>query len=183
MGITKELKFKSIMLAWAVGSIALVSQPVLAAKGGKPDPIPQPNHLMWVDANGVMIGDAQNEVRMSDARVYFEVNQDLYYTLITLSDFDGRLYYDGFGCEGNAYTYNGNTIVGYVDGMGKDGMLYKASSDVSQRVTIRSEWKRVSNSAFCTDSDERVTDMFPAEPIVDLSVYATPFKLKIIPTN
>lgn len=183
MSITKDPTFKSIMLALVLGYIALVSQSVLAAKGGKPDPIPQPNLLVWVDANGVIIGDAQNEVRMSDARVYFEVNQEIYYTLITQGDFDGYLYYDGFGCEGNAYTDNGNTVVGYVAGMGKDGMLYKASGEVRQMVTLRSTWQRRNNFEGCTNKDEWVQNVLPAEPIVDLSVYAKPFKLKIIPAN
>jgi len=62
-------------------------------------------------------------------------------------------------------------------------MLYKASSDVSQRVTLRSEWERRSNYESCTDNDDRLQDVFPAEPIVDLSVYAKPFKVQIIPAN
>ena len=56
----------------------LLPAQVFAAKGGKPPPIQQPNHVMWVDANGVIIGDAQNDVSMSGARVYFEANGKLY---------------------------------------------------------------------------------------------------------
>jgi hypothetical protein len=46
---------KFLALAFIVMIIALVSQSVFAAKGGKPPPEPQPSQVVLVDADGKMM--------------------------------------------------------------------------------------------------------------------------------
>ena len=127
-------------LLLALLSIALVSQSVWAAKGGKPPPIPQPNHVVWADANGVMIGDAQDKLGIGDATVYFEVDGKLYYAnYVNNRGFTMELYYDLPGCTGNAYVTAVTPLYGVTRlHFGKDGVFYAPSSGQPQLVNIAS---------------------------------------------
>ena len=173
-------------LLLALLSIALVSPSVWAAKGGKPPPIPQPNHVVWVDANGVMIGDAQTDVEPGIAYVYFEVNEKLYRTEYSgdlIRGFNTRLFYDRPECTGNAYVGTPLVRSGVEEAYwGRDGIFYAAAPDAPpQTVTIVSEW--IWTTASCEEQTPFTGDYYPPVQIIDTNIYAKPYKLKIIPAN
>ena len=186
-------------LLLALLSIALVSQSVWAAKGGnKPEPIPQPNHVVWVDANGEMIGDAQTNVDEEGADLFFEFNEKVYKgTLLGGTAAGGPaifglfVLYDGDGCTGNAYVhrYQKTSVDDFlderiIDGI-RDGFLYVAESYIPQEVTIMSWWWENGDVDPCTSRswDTAFEPLYPAIPVVDTNNYAKPYKLKLIPAK
>jgi hypothetical protein len=175
-------------LLLALLSIALVSQSVWAAKGGKPPPIPQPNHVVWVDANGVMIGDAQTDVRPEIANVYFEVNESLYLAQMNNEKLTGgtpevQVFYDQFECTGNTYL-NQREIIGGVDILHgfRDGIFYTANGD-EQTIILGSYWFEDEARCVHFNTGPTANNVFPAVPLIDTNNYAKPYKLKLIPAN
>jgi hypothetical protein len=166
--------------------IALISQSVWAAKGGKPEPVPQPNHLMWVDANGVIIGDAQTEATPASVQLYFEVNEKLYRAYMTDGLIYGSIVYDNLGCNGNAY-FDRIEVIGGVETLlgSRENVIYSSGSHTSQTVTLLSVWSEDSAGAVRCDAynSPPTKDVYPAVPLVDMSVYTKPYKLKLIPAN
>jgi hypothetical protein len=165
------VKYKLLL---ALLSIALVSSSVWAAKGGnKPKPIPQPNHAVWVDANDVMLGVAQD-----GTSIYFDVNGGIYEAILLGTDdlgvgFWGVLYYDGPGCTGNAYIRGKPTMSGGVEtvlSIGKNGTLYTVESVAPRPVYIASGWGQEGGDARCNEWDS-IQDAYDAVPLIDTSAY------------
>jgi hypothetical protein len=184
LSITKDPIFKSVIFAIALMSAALFSQSVFAAKGGKPEPLPQPSHVVWVDAKGVMLGDAQTYVDSGGTTVFFEANENLYRAVVTDGRFYGVLYYDLPGCAGNAYT-DEPYIRGGAENMKavRDYMFYVADGDLPRTVTIASRWtERDAEGYRCRDTNGAL-NLYPVVPFFDANIYAKPYQLKLIPAN
>lgn len=164
-------------------SIALVSPSVSAAKGGKPPPIPQPNHVMWVDANGVMLGDAQQRVVPGEyPTIYFEINEKLYYAELRNGVFWGyNLYYDLPDCLGNAYSSKSVEDGVYILNAIRDGIYYVSDGTASQQLTMQSTWS-LTNGGSCNNFSKG-GPFLPAVPFLDTNIYTKPYQLKLIPAK
>ena len=149
--------------------------------------------IVFVDANGTIIGDAQNYVVDNPGiygvrgYAYFEIKGQISSAPITgnttqgLYSFRGGLLYDQLGCTGNAYvddTSSSSLEGGIGLGFNRDGIFYKHGSEIPQADTALSVW----DSTFrrCTDG-VYIRDLYLAVPILEIPAYTEPFKLKIIP--
>lgn len=178
-------------LLLALLSIALISPSVWAAKGGnKPPPEPQPGQAAFVDASGVLIGDVQTSVRAGKATVLFQVGDKIYQAPIQersgLADFVGDVYYDGLDCTGNVYVRLPLQVIVGVEvlhHLGKDGIFYTTESDTPKQLTPPFYyWLQEGGYAECF-LETGNPDVYDAVPVVDTSVYARPFRLKLFPTQ
>ena len=144
--------------------------------------------VVWVDANGVMLGDAQTNESAQFGEVYFELNDKLY--LGGLSEgttFTGEpLYYDQADCTGNAYIIESNNNGGFYKLIGIRGGIYYVGDDTAPPVLtiMKSYWLVDSGQATCVPEDRTENNYFlPATPLIDTNIYTRPYKLKMIPAN
>ena len=144
--------------------------------------------VVWVDANGVMLGDAQTNESAQFGEVYFELNGKRY--LGGLSEgtiFTGEhLYYDQPDCTGNAYIIKSNDNGGFYKLIGIRGGIYYVGDDTAPPLftIMKSYWLVDSGQAACVPEDRTENNYFlPATPLIDTNIYTRPFKLKMIPAN
>jgi len=164
-------------------SIALLPDALFAKKLDGAEQTPPLGHVVLADANGTMIGDAQANVSMDSARVYFGFNEKHYYAQLEHEWFNGfYLYYDGLGCTGNAYVRKPQvrSSIEPLEAL-RDGIFYITESDVPQKVAIVSVWEEFHGKTAC---DDFVTsppiDVYPAVPLINTNVYTKPYQLKLI---
>jgi len=179
------------------------SQVASAAKGGrgKPPPAPQLGQVTYVDADGVIIGDAQvlgssyEGIQTGfDALVFFQESETVYSATIAPLDggevaFRGWLLYDGPNCTGNVYGspvlygYGDPRVppgVEYLQLVGEDGILYVADIDQPRYdLVFQSQW---SSKDECLPLGG-LTNTYVAVPVIDTNIYARPFRLELFPGN
>lgn len=143
----------------------------------------QTGHAVLVDANGMMIGEAQTNVSADFARVYFGINEKHYYAQLEDEWFYGfYLYYDGLDCTGNAYVRKPlvERSVEPLEAL-RDGVFYTTESDEPETAAIVSVWEELNGKADCDNfTSSPPIDVYPAIPLVDTKVYKKPYQLKLI---
>jgi hypothetical protein len=158
----------------------------IRAKGGnKPAPVPQPNHVVWVDANGVILGDAQTYVDTEIALIFFDVEGVLYSAHQENGAFSGHsVIYDRVDCLGTAYGRDTSIKNGAVELKAiRDGVFYLAESNVPQTVNRFSIWSEWEQLCWNLDTPDFQDDYYPIAPFLDTNIYTKPIKLKLIPAN
>ena len=155
----------------------------------KPIQTPQPGHVVWADANGVMIGDAQTDVRPETANIYFQIDGDLYLARMLNGELTGgnspvEVVYDQPGCTGNAYL-RAREVIGGVDILRgyRDGIFYAATSDALQGLFIGSWWDNDQGKCAHPNQLPYPNDAYPAAPLKDTNIYSKPYTLKLIPAK
>jgi len=164
-------------------SIAIFPDASFSKKLDGAEQIPPLEYVVLADANGTMIGDVQTNVSTDSARVYFGFNEKHYYAQLEREWFNGfYLYYDGFGCTGNAYVRKPQVRnrIQPLEAL-RDGIFYITDSDVRQTVAIVSVWEEFHGKTACDDfATSPPIDVYPAVPLINTNVYTKPYQLKLI---
>ena len=170
-------------LLLALLSLTLISTPAWSAKGGKQS-IPQPNHVRLVDANGTMIGDAQERNDSDEISIYFDIDGDLYVVTWQQYILNG-LAYTQPDCLGDPYVFIGPdpNEFGVRLLFHREGVFYTAGSNTPQTVTIASSWttRTYEGPMQCLPSSS-TGEWYPAAPLFEKN-YAEPFMYKLIPAK
>ena len=155
-------------------SIILIPGTSFAVKPDSAGQSLQPGHVVFADANGVMLGDAQIEVSRYSALIYFDVNEQLYFADLQATAFRGNLWYDRPGCMGNAYVEKPRIVNGAEELVWfRGGIFYTAGSEVPQTFAASSRWDELNGNTVCNNHTPTL-DFYPAAPIVDTNVYMKP---------
>lgn len=146
-----------------------------------------PKSVKFYDANGAMIGDAQINSSTQFAYVLIQVGEIIYQSALATSNgavvFQGQLYYDGPDCTGNVYAWpfgpQPSPGVEVLTHIGKDDIFYTA--DINLPANLTGPLYYWSNGECLIDPGNANT--YHAVPVLDVSGYTKPFRLKLLPTQ